>query len=140
MKTILVTLTFLLSFLTFSQKLIIHVFERQEMVSFSKTAIDSVLLNPDIVMDKNTDYTKYVIDLNQETSTYFLNNEELSTLPIKCQNLGNGILKINIMEEGFDYGLLVQTDYQNESVTWFWFTEYATTVKNITKFKFEKPS
>ena len=76
MKTILVTLTFLLSFLTFSQKLIIHVFERQEMVSFSKTTIDSVLLSPDIVMDKNTDYTKYVIDLNQETSTYFLNNEE----------------------------------------------------------------
>ena len=75
MKTILVTLTFLLSFLTFSQKLIIHVFERQEMVSFSKTTIDSVLLSPDIVMDKNTDYTKYVIDLNQETSTYFLNNE-----------------------------------------------------------------
>jgi hypothetical protein len=44
------------------------------------------------------------------------------------------------MEEGFDYGLLVQTDYQNESVTWFWFTEYSTTVKNITKFKFENPS
>ena len=75
MKTIFLTLTFLLSFLTFSQKLIIHVFERQEMVSFSKTTIDSVLLSPDIVMDKNTDYTKYVIDLNQETSTYFLNNE-----------------------------------------------------------------
>lgn len=77
MKTIFLTITFLLSFLTFSQKLIIHVFERQEMISFSKTTIDSVLLNPDIVMDKDTDYTKYVIDLDQETSTYFLNNEEV---------------------------------------------------------------
>jgi len=140
MKTLLLSSVLFLSFFSFSQKLIIHVFEKQEMVSFSKTTIDSVLLNPDIVMDKNTDYTKYVIDLDQETSTYFINNEELSTLPIKCQNLGNGILKINIMEEGFDYGLLVQTDYQNESVTWFWFTDEMTTVKKISKFVFEKSS
>jgi hypothetical protein len=140
MKTLILSSVLFLSFLSFSQKIIVHVFERQEMVSFSKTSIDSVLTNPDYVHEMETGQTTYQIDLDEETSTYFLNGDEFSQLPIKCEDLGNGFLKINILEDGFDYGLIVNTDPQNESITWFWFTEEMTTVKKISKFVFEKSS
>jgi len=140
MKTIFLTLFFFFNFLSFSQKLIIHVFEKQEMISFHRTSVDSVLMKPDLIYDVNSDYTKYIIDLGNETSTYFIDGVEISSLPIKFVNLGNGSLKINILEKSFDYGLIVNTNYGSENVIWFWFTDNSTTVKNITKFNIEKPS
>ena len=140
MKTIFLTLTFLLSFLTFSQKLIIHVFERQEMISLSKTSIDSVILNPDIVYDVDQSYTIFNVDLDNEISSYFVNGVKVNELPIKCVDLGDGILKINVLEDGLDYGLIVNTNIKSESVTWFWFESDMTTVKVISKFLIEKPS
>jgi len=140
MKTIFLTLFFFFNFLSFSQKLIIHVFEKQEMISFHRTSVDSVLMKPDLIYDVNSNYTKYIIDLGNETSTYFIDGVEISSLPIKFVNLGNGSLKINILEKSFDYGLIVNTNYGSENVIWFWFTDNSTTVKNITKFNIEKPS
>jgi hypothetical protein len=140
MKTLILSSVLFLSFLSFSQKIIVHIFERQEMVSFSKTSIDSVLKNPDYVYELDTNQTTYQIDLDEETSTYFSNGERLSKLPIKCEDLGDGFLKINILEYDFDYGVIVNTDPQNESITWFWFTDEMTTVKKISKFVFEKSS
>ena len=140
MKTIFLTLFFFFNFLSFSQKLIIHVFEKQEMISFHRTSADSVLIKPDLIYDVNSDYTKYIIDPGNETSTYFIDGVEISSLPIKFVNLGNGSLKINILEKSFDYGLIVNTNYGSENVIWFWFTDNSTTVKNITKFNIEKPS
>jgi hypothetical protein len=140
MKTIFLTLSLLLSFLTFSQKIIVHIFERQEMVSFSKTRIDSVLTNPDYVYELDTNQITYQIDLDEKTSTYFLNGKKLSVLPIKFEDIGDNFLKINILEDGFDYGVIVNTDPQNESIIWFWLTDEMTTVKKISKFVFEKSS
>ena len=140
MKTLFLMLIFLLSFFSFGQKIIIHVFERQEMVSYSNSVIDSVLEYPDVVMGINFDHIKYVIDLSHETSTYYVGDIRISDLPIKCQKFSNNLLKINILEEGFDYGLLINTDYDNEKVTWFWFDTFTTTVKVFKKFIIEKPS
>jgi hypothetical protein len=138
MKTILLTLVLLLNFLSFGQKIIIHVFEKQEMVSFSKTSIDSVLNFPDEVGDLDLNHAIYNIDLNEEISTYFFNGEEISKLPIKCKDLGSGFLKINILEDEFDYGLIINV--QKESVVWFWFGDDTTTVMKITRCHFEKSS
>lgn len=140
MKTIILSLLLLSTNLTLGQKIIIHAFERQELVSFSKTPIDSVILNPDLTMDVNDDYIKYVINLDELTSTYYINNESISELPINYRKLKNGLIKINILEGEFDYGLLINTDYNNESVTWFWFDTFTTTVKVFKKFVIEKPS
>ena len=130
----------LFSYLTLGQKIIIHSFERQVLMSLSKTSIDSVISNPDLTIDVNNDYVKYVIDLDGFTSTYYLNNEIISELPISYHKLKNGLIKINIIEGGFDYGLFVNTNYENESVTWFWFDTFTTTVKVFKKFVIEKPS
>ena len=140
MKTFFLILTFLFSFLSFSQKLIIHVFERREMISLSKTSIDSVISNPDILYDVDHTYTTFNIDLDNEMSSYFVDGVKVNELPIKCVDLGDGILKINVLEDGFDYGLIVNTNIRNESVTWFWFESDMTTVKVISKFLIEKPS
>lgn len=140
MKTIILSLLLLSTSLTLGQKILIHAFERQELVSFSKTSIDSVILNPDLTMDVNDDYIKYVIDLDELTSTYYVNNVSISELPINHRKLKNGLIKINILEGEFDYGLLINTDYNNESVTWFWFDTFTTTVKVFKKFVIEKPS
>ena len=140
MKTLFLTPFFLLSFFSFGQKIIIHVFERQELISYTKTSIDFVISYPDITYEIDTSYRKYIIDLSDETSSYFIDGENVNILPIKSTNLGDGYLKVNILENGFDYGLMINTNYDNESVTWFWFDTFTTTVKIFKKFVIEKPS
>lgn len=140
MKTLFLMLIFLLSFFSFGQKIIIHVFERQELISYTKTSIDFVISYPDITYEIDTSYRKYIIDLSDETSSYFIDGENVNILPIKSTNLGDGYLKVNILENGFDYGLMINTNYDNESVTWFWFDTFTTTVKIFKKFVIEKPS
>ena len=138
MKTLFLTFGLLLSTLSFSQKIIIHVFERQEMVCERKTTLDSVYSSPDYSYDVDSTYTRYVLDLDEKTSTYFVNDVEKSVLPIEYEDFGDDVLKVSILEDGFDYGLLVNT--KDESVMWFWFTDYRTTVKKISKCRFEKTS
>jgi len=138
MKTLFLTLTFLFNFLTYSQKIIIHVFEKKELYSDSRTTIDSVILYPDIIYELDTAYRKYIIDLDEKTSSYFVRGNSISILPINYIELDNKLIKVNIIEGDFDYGLIINTDYEKESVTWFWFTEYDTTIKLFTKFYIEK--
>ncbi len=138
MKTIFLTLGLLITSLSFGQKIIIHVYEKREMVSYRKTTLDSVIINPDYVGDINYDYTRYVLDLNEMTSTYSTDSSEVNVLPIKYVNYGNDQLKINIIEDGFDYGIIVNT--KEESVLWYWISDYQTIVKKITRCYFEKPS
>lgn len=138
MKTLFLTFGLLLSTLSFSQKIIIHVLERQEMVCYKKTTLDSVILYPDYVGDVNNEHTKYIIDLNAKTSTYTSDEVQFSVIPIEYEDYGDNTLKIRILEDGFDYGLLVNT--KDETVMWYWFTDYMTTIKKISKSNFEKPS
>lgn len=140
MKTLFLTLTFLFSFLSFSQKLIIHVFEKQEMISFRKTSLDSVILNPDIKKPINFDHTTYEIDLIGKTSKYYINGIFNNELPVNTIDMGNGLLNVKILEKGLNYGLIVSTKLNHENVLWYWFDDYDTTVKVITKFHIEKPS
>ena len=120
--------------------LIIHVFEKTEQVCLKKTSIDSTLLYPDIAFDKDSTYTKYVIDMNELSSSYYVDNQWVSTLPVDVSLLSDGVMKVQILEQGFDYGLLVRTDSSHESVTWFWLLEDETRVKKITRFVIEKAS
>jgi len=100
--------------------------------------LDSVYSSPDYSYDVDSTYTRYVLDLDEKTSTYFVNDVEKSVLPIEYEDFGDDVLKVSILEDGFDYGLLVNT--KDESVMWYWFTDYMTTVKKISKCRFEKAS
>jgi len=136
MKTLFLTIATLVCCLTFSQKIIIHVFERQEMVTYHKTTLDSVITNPDYVNEINNELTKYVLDLNQKTSTYSYDGSEISVLPIEYENYGDNTLKVKILEGDFNYGLIINT--KDETVLWYWFSDYQTVVKKISKCYFEK--
>jgi len=140
MKTLSLFLFLFVSLVSFSQKVIIHIFEKEELFTLKRTTIDSVLLFPEFSNGIDNTYTKYVIDFDNETSTYFVNGVESSELPIKCTDLGNGVMMVNILEDGFDYGLIINTSQLNESVIWFWFGDNITSVKRITNFNIEKPS
>ena len=107
---------------------------------FKKTCIDSTILYPDIAFNSESTYTKYVIDINELRSSYYLDNQWVSTLPVDVSLLSDGVMKVQILEQGFDYGLLVRTDSSHESVTWFWLLEDETRVKKITRFVIEKAS
>jgi hypothetical protein len=132
------TLFFIVTNISFSQKIIIHIFEKQEMGCFRKTTLDSVLINSDFLSNIDSSYTKYVLDLTKNISTYTINGKNISNLPIEYEFYGDSILKINIIEGDLDYGLLINTT--KETVLWYWFSENMTTVKKINKCYFENPS
>lgn len=138
MKTLLLSLVLFLSFLSFSQKIVIEIFERQELVSYRNTTLDSVIMNPDVVNDLEITKTTYVIDLNENTSSYFVDGEFLSVLPVDVVRAGDGLFVVKILEEGFDYGLIVNIGNDGDNVLWYWNTEQMTTVKKMTKFNILK--
>ena len=115
MKTLLLTFGLLLSTLSFSQKLVIEIFERQELISYRNTTLDSVLMSPDEVSELEVTKTTYVIDLDEKTSSYFVGGEFLS-------------------------GLIVHIGYDGDNVLWYWNGYQMTTVKKMTKFNIVKSS
>jgi len=140
MKTLLLTICLLLSTLSFSQKLVIEIFERQELVSYKNTTLDSVLMSPDEVSELEVTKTTYVIDLDEKTSSYFVGGEFLSVLPVDVIRDDDGLFVIKILEEGFDYGLIVHIGNNGDSVLWYWNGYQMTTVKKMTKFNIVKSS
>lgn len=123
-----------------SQKLIIELYEKQDFMSFGKTTIDSVLINPDVIYDVIYTKTKYVLDLDQKTSTFYLEDEFLSLLPIDFEKISDSVLIVTIFQEGIDldYGLLINLDPTSESVTWWGFSQESTLVMKAYKFKIFK--
>ncbi len=140
MKTYLLLILLSFSFFSFSQKIVIEIFERQEMVSFRSTTLDSVLMSPDILRDPDPTKTTYVIDLNDETSSYYVNDEFLSVLPIQTIRTNDGLLIVKILEEGFDYGLIIHMGQKQDNVLWYWNSVGMTTVKKTNKFNIIKSS
>ena len=140
MKTLLLTFGLLLSTFSFSQKLVIEIFERQELVSYRNTTLDSVIMSPDVVSDLEVTKTTYVIDLDEKTSSYFVGEELLSVLPVDVIRGGDGLFVVKILEKGFDYGLIVHIGNDGDNVLWYWNADQMTTVKKMIKFNIVKSS
>ena len=63
MKNLFVSFLLLfVSLVSFSQKLIVELYEKQDFVSYRKTTIDSVLMSPDYIFEIDNSKTKYVFD------------------------------------------------------------------------------
>jgi hypothetical protein len=140
MKTLLLTFGLLLSTTSFSQKLVIEIFERQELISYRNTTLDSVIMSPDVVSDLEVTKTTYVIDLDEKTSSYFVGEELLSVLPVDVIRGGDGLFVVKILEKGFDYGLIVHIGNDGDNVLWYWNADQMTTVKKMIKFNIVKSS
>jgi len=123
-----------------AQKIILQIHERQEFVSYRKTSLDSVLANPDAPSEAETVDVRYILDLDEKTSSYFVGGEMVSVLPIETYFNETGGLVVKILEDGFDYGLVLRTEEGNPSALWYWCTEDMTTVKKMVNFEFIKNS
>jgi len=78
--------------------------------------------------------------LDENTSSFYKNGKLTSVLPINVTKINQTQLQIHILEEGFDYGLIVNTDIKNESVTRYVFYSSLTEINVMTNFEIVKPS
>ena len=81
---------------------------------------------------------KYVFDLNEKTSSFYREDEIVSVLPITFEKISENLLQVHILQEGLNYGLLINMDPTNESVTWYCFFEFSTTIMKANRFKIFK--
>ena len=138
MKTYLLLILLSFSFFSFSQKLIVELYEKQDFVSYRKTTIDSVLMSPDYIFEIDNSKTKYVFDLDEKTSSFYREDEFISDLPISFEKISENLIMIQILQEGVNYGLLINMDSNNESVSWYGFFDFSTTIMKANRFKIFK--
>lgn len=139
MKTYLLLILLSFSFFSFSQKLIVELYEKQDFVSYRKTTVDSVLMSPDYIFEIDNSKTKYVFDLDEKTSSFYREDEFISDLPISFEKISENLIMIQILQEGVNYGLLINMDSNNESVSWYGFFDFSTTIMKANRFKIFKP-
>jgi hypothetical protein len=140
MKNLFVSFLLLfVSLVSFSQKLIVELYEKQDFVSYRKTTIDSVLMSPDYIFEIDNSKTKYVFDLDEKTSSFYREDEFISDLPISFEKISENLIMIQILQEGLNYGLLINMDPTNESVSWYGFFDFSTTIMKANRFKIFKP-
>jgi len=138
MKT-LVGLVFLLHGSSpFAQKLVVELYEKQDFVTYRNTSIDSTLMSPDYLSEIDDSKTKYVFDLTEKTSAFYREDRFQSILPIAFEKISDNLLRVQILQEDLHYGLLINLDPAQESVLWYQFSEFYTTVMKAHQFKLFK--
>jgi hypothetical protein len=140
MKNLILLVGLLISTFSFSQKLIIKIQESNTFYSYSESKNLKVLLENSSLVSNDVVNTQYVIDLDEKTSSFYRNGKLVSVLPINIIKLNQTQFQIEILEEGFDYGLIVNTDIKNESVTRYVFYSSLTEINVMTNFEIVKPS
>jgi hypothetical protein len=95
-------------------------------------------MSPDFISEINTSKTKYVFDLNEKTSSFYREDDFVSILPITFEKISKDLLQVQILQEGLNYGLLINMDLTNESVTWYCFFDFSTTIMKANRFKIFK--
>jgi hypothetical protein len=126
------------SSLPFAQTLVVELYEKQDFVAYRNTSIDSTLMRPDYLSEIDRSKTKYVFDLTKKTSTFYREDEFASILPIAFEKISDNLLQVQILQEGLHYGLLINLDPAQESVLWYGFSEFTTTVMKAHQFKLLK--
>lgn len=140
MKNLILLVALLISTFSFSQKLIIKIQESNTFYSYSESKNLKVLLENSSLVSNDVVNTQYVIDFDEKTSSFYRNGKLVSVLPINIIKLNQTQFQIEILEEGFDYGLIVNTDIKNESVTRYVFYSSLTEINVMTNFEIVKPS
>ncbi len=140
MKNLILLIGLLISTFSFSQKLIIKIQESNTFYSYSESKNLKVLLENSSLVSNDVVNTQYIIDLDENTSSFYKNGKLTSVLPINVTKINQTQLQIHILEEGFDYGLIVNTDIKNESVTRYVFYSSLTEINVMTNFEIVKPS
>jgi hypothetical protein len=140
MKNLFILIVMFISIISFSQKLIIKIQESNTFYSYSESKNLKDLLDQSSLISNDVVNTQYVIDLDKKTSSFYRNGKLDSVLPINIIKLNQTQFQIEILEEGFDYGLIVDTNIKNESVIRYVFYSSLTEINVMTNFEIIKPS
>jgi len=138
MKKLFLTFGLLLSTLSFSQTLVIQVDEVQSYYGDTTQTIYDVLNGQTYDYTPTTKNCRYVINMSNNFVDFYRNDILESSSPITI-NFDNKFVIVDLLENGFDVGLIVNLDVNNESVVLYdrrpSFVEYM----KFTKFHIVKP-
>ena len=127
-----------LYFLSFSQKISVKVFERQEFVCFRNTTIDSVLKNSDITNNVTIGEDTYIINLDKNSFSYYVGETFILDSPINVIISTNDQLIVNILIKNFDYYMVINFGQEENTIYFCKNGINMTTVKKMLKFDFYK--
>jgi hypothetical protein len=135
MKTICLIGFLLLSFCLNAQRIKIHVTEALYSYSFDTTLLE--LLKNDsiekVVKDVNS---LYDLDLTEKTFKFYI-GDELSWEDGLTFEKNGEILEIRFLIEGYNIGMIINTNIFNEQVIWY-YDDYFKEIYNFTKFEIIK--
>ena len=138
MKNLFLLIVMFISIISFSQKLIINVFEMQ-----SSYIHDSLTTNSVRNLKVTSNDTKvpvdgsYIINLNTNTLIFLDQNVEYE-YPIKVTKLSDNKMQIQILDTDWNVGLIVNTDLKNESILWYNILDVITEITIFSKFEIVK--
>jgi hypothetical protein len=138
MKNLFLLIVMFISIISFSQKLIINVFEMQ-----SSYIHDYLTTNSVRNLKVTSNETKvpvdgsYIINLNTNT-LIFLDQSVEYEYPIKVTKLSDNKMQIQILDTDWNVGLIVNTDLKNESILWYNILDVITEITIFSKFEIVK--
>lgn len=118
MKTIFFIIALFVVTLVNSQVLRIRVYETVEYVNYDTVGVLSATSNIVEPVNINRGNCEYVIDLTNKTDKFFRDGILETEADISFVNEGS-LFIINFLYEGFDVGVVINTDIQNETFDWF---------------------
>lgn len=137
MKTIFFIFTlFIVSFVN-SQIIKIKVYETIEYSNYDTTGVFNVISNVLEPVLYNYGNCEYVIDLTNKTDMFFRDGVLESESDIIYVNNGS-LYIVNFLYEGYDVGVIFNTDIRNESFNWFSRTGDHYDISKATKFEIIK--
>lgn len=127
MKKILLILSLILTPSVFSQVISVSVSETYLSLKHGNLNYLSVLKDPDSTSVENTDL-KYVLDLNEQTSTVYMDGFKINTLNFNTVEKNGNVYVITIKDENIYDGTLLMTkftlDTSKNLLVYQWYDKY----------------
>ena len=127
MKKILIILSLILTPIVFSQVVSVSISETYLSLKSGNLNYLSVLKDPDSTSVENTDL-KYVLDLNEQTSTVYMDGFKINTLNFNAVEKNGNVYVITIKDKNIYDGTLLMTkftlDTSKNLLVYQWYDEY----------------
>jgi hypothetical protein len=127
MKKILLILSLILTPIVFSQVVSVSISETYLSLKSGNLNYLSVLKDPDSTSVENTDL-KYVLDLNEQTSTVYMDGFKINTLNFNTVEKNGNVYVITIKDKNIYDGTLLMTkftlDTSKNLLVYQWYDKY----------------
>lgn len=140
MKNLAILFLFVLtSIVSFSQTVVIQVNEVQSFFGDPTWKLDRVLNDPYYTNAPVRKDCRYVINFNDSTVAFYRGGEMIEEGPAQILTV-DGVSIVKILEEGFDFGLIVDLRLESESITLYQIYSHEIECMKFTDFQIIKAS